>query len=71
MIKKPQDNQPGVFTFMQPLAPEIWMSIFFACVIVSVVLFQVKPWFLSTGLSDRPGAAMQQRGETVNEGGRR
>ncbi|XP_022086234.1 glutamate receptor 2-like isoform X2 [Acanthaster planci] len=42
MIKKPQDNQPGVFTFMQPLAPEIWMSVFFACVIVSVVLFQVS-----------------------------
>ncbi|XP_038055628.1 glutamate receptor 2-like isoform X2 [Patiria miniata] len=42
MIKKPQDNQPGVFTFMQPLAPEIWMSIVFACIIVSVVLFQVS-----------------------------
>ncbi|XP_071786806.1 glutamate receptor 2-like [Asterias amurensis] len=42
MIKKPMDNKPSVFAFMQPLAPEIWMCVIFACCIVSVVLFQVS-----------------------------
>ncbi|TKS81138.1 Glutamate receptor 4 [Collichthys lucidus] len=39
MIKKPQKSKPGVFSFLDPLAYEIWMCIVFAYIGVSVVLF--------------------------------
>ncbi|KAK6299293.1 hypothetical protein J4Q44_G00308030 [Coregonus suidteri] len=43
MIKKPQKSKPGVFSFLDPLAYEIWMCIVFAYIIgVSVVLFLVS-----------------------------
>src|SRR4029434_674336 len=38
MIKKPQKSKPGVFSFLDPLAYEIWMCIVFAYIGVSVVL---------------------------------
>lgn len=41
MIKKPQKSKPGVFSFLDPLAYEIWMCIVFAYIGVSVVLFLV------------------------------
>jgi hypothetical protein len=47
MIKKPQKSKPGVFSFLDPLAYEIWMCIVFAYIGVSVVLFLV-----SLGLSE-------------------
>uniref|UniRef100_A0A3P8VC89 Glutamate receptor n=1 Tax=Cynoglossus semilaevis TaxID=244447 RepID=A0A3P8VC89_CYNSE len=39
MIKKPTKSKPGVFSFLDPLAYEIWMCIVFAYIGVSVVLF--------------------------------
>uniref|UniRef100_A0A8C1PHY4 Glutamate receptor n=1 Tax=Cyprinus carpio TaxID=7962 RepID=A0A8C1PHY4_CYPCA len=42
MIKKPQKSKPGVFSFLDPLAYEIWMCIVFAYIGVSVVLFLVS-----------------------------
>uniref|UniRef100_A0A3Q2ZCQ4 Glutamate receptor n=1 Tax=Hippocampus comes TaxID=109280 RepID=A0A3Q2ZCQ4_HIPCM len=43
MIKKPTKSKPGVFSFLDPLAYEIWMCIVFAYIGVSVVLFLVRP----------------------------
>lgn len=45
MIKKPQKSKPGVFSFLDPLAYEIWMCIVFAYIGVSVVLFLVG-WYV-------------------------
>uniref|UniRef100_A0A8C7Y162 Glutamate receptor n=1 Tax=Oryzias sinensis TaxID=183150 RepID=A0A8C7Y162_9TELE len=45
MIKKPQKSKPGVFSFLDPLAYEIWMCIVFAYIGVSVVLFLVITWY--------------------------
>ena len=42
MIKKPEKQKPGVFSFMAPLSSEIWMCIIFAYLGVSVVLFLVS-----------------------------
>ncbi|XP_060535299.1 glutamate receptor 1-like [Cylas formicarius] len=42
MIKKPMKQKPGVFSFLNPLSKEIWVSIIFAFVGVSVVLFVVS-----------------------------
>uniref|UniRef100_A0A3Q1CMP9 Glutamate receptor n=1 Tax=Amphiprion ocellaris TaxID=80972 RepID=A0A3Q1CMP9_AMPOC len=42
MIKKPTKSKPGVFSFLDPLAYEIWMCIVFAYIGVSVVLFLVR-----------------------------
>ena len=42
MIKKPEKQKPGVFSFLDPLSYEIWMSIIFAYIGVSVVLFLVS-----------------------------
>uniref|UniRef100_A0A8C6UIU9 Glutamate ionotropic receptor AMPA type subunit 1 n=1 Tax=Neogobius melanostomus TaxID=47308 RepID=A0A8C6UIU9_9GOBI len=42
MIKKPTKCKPGVFSFLDPLAYEIWMCIVFAYIGVSVVLFLVS-----------------------------
>lgn len=42
MIKKPEKQKPGVFSFMDPLSREIWMCIIFAYLGVSVVLFLVS-----------------------------
>ncbi|XP_013392184.1 glutamate receptor 4 [Lingula anatina] len=42
MIKKPEKQKPGVFSFMDPLDREIWMSITFAFVGVSIVMFLVS-----------------------------
>ncbi|XP_023932260.1 glutamate receptor 2 [Lingula anatina] len=41
MIKKPEKEKPGVFSFLDPLDEKIWMSIAFAFVGVSVVMFLV------------------------------
>ncbi|XP_053086508.1 glutamate receptor 3a isoform X3 [Pangasianodon hypophthalmus] len=54
MIKKPQKSKPGVFSFLDPLAYEIWMCIVFAYIGVSVVLFLVSrfspyEWNISNG----------------------
>ncbi|CAH1170158.1 unnamed protein product [Phaedon cochleariae] len=42
MIKKPMKQKPGVFSFLNPLSKEIWVSVLFAYVGVSIVLFVVS-----------------------------
>ena len=42
MIKKPEKQKPGVFSFMDPLSTEIWMWIVFSYLGVSLVLFLVS-----------------------------
>ncbi|XP_064610176.1 glutamate receptor-like [Liolophura sinensis] len=42
MVKRPEDQEPNVFSFMDPLSYEIWMCIIFAYIGVSVVLFLVS-----------------------------
>lgn len=41
MIKKPEKQKPGVFSFMDPLSYYIWMFIVLAYLGVSIVLFIV------------------------------
>ncbi|XP_041357983.1 glutamate receptor-like isoform X2 [Gigantopelta aegis] len=42
MFKKPEDQEPHVFSFMEPLSQEIWLCTAFAFIGVSVVLFLVS-----------------------------
>ncbi|GFN90015.1 glutamate receptor [Plakobranchus ocellatus] len=42
MIKKPQSQRPGVFSFMEPLSVEVWLCIIVAYLTVSVGLFLVS-----------------------------
>ncbi|XP_076447024.1 glutamate receptor 3-like [Babylonia areolata] len=42
IIKKPQHQTPGVFSFMEPLSIEVWLCITVAYVGVSVALFVVS-----------------------------
>jgi hypothetical protein len=42
MIKKPEKQKPGVFSFMDPLSKQIWMCIVLSYLGVSVVLFLVS-----------------------------
>ena len=42
MIKKPEITKPGVFSFMEPLSPWIWISIVCAYFCVSLGLFLVS-----------------------------
>lgn len=42
MIKKPEKQKPGVFSFMDPLAYDIWACIVISYLAVSFVLFLVS-----------------------------
>jgi len=42
MIKKPEKQKPGVFSFMDPLHYYIWLCIVLSYVAVSVILFIVS-----------------------------
>lgn len=42
MIKKPEKQKPGVFSFMDPLALNIWACIVISYLAVSFVLFLVS-----------------------------
>lgn len=42
MIKKPVKQNPGVFSFLNPLSKEIWVSVIFSYIGVSIVLFIVS-----------------------------
>uniref|UniRef100_A0A8C7W7D2 Glutamate receptor n=1 Tax=Oncorhynchus mykiss TaxID=8022 RepID=A0A8C7W7D2_ONCMY len=69
MIKKPTKSKPGVFSFLDPLAYEIWMCIVFAYIGVSVVLFLVSrfsPYEWQGDDSD--GEEGQGQGQGQNEG---
>jgi hypothetical protein len=42
MIKKPEKQKPGVFSFMDPLSYKIWVCIILSYLAVSIVLFLVS-----------------------------
>jgi ionotropic glutamate receptor len=42
MIRKPEKQKPGVFSFMTPLSKEIWICVIISYFIVSAILFFVS-----------------------------
>ncbi|KAL3879138.1 hypothetical protein ACJMK2_031449 [Sinanodonta woodiana] len=44
MIKKPDKQKPGVFSFMYPLSNRVWLCVMIAFVTVSLILFLVGRW---------------------------
>jgi magnesium-transporting ATPase (P-type) len=42
MIKKPEKQKPGIFSFMQPLSVSIWLLILLALLATTLVLFVVS-----------------------------
>ncbi|KAG8518486.1 Glutamate receptor ionotropic, kainate 1, partial [Galemys pyrenaicus] len=41
LYRKPNGTNPGVFSFLNPLSPDIWMYVLLACMGVSCVLFVI------------------------------
>ncbi|XP_076876223.1 glutamate receptor ionotropic, kainate 1 isoform X2 [Brachyhypopomus gauderio] len=41
LYRKPNGTSPGVFSFLNPLAPDIWLYVLLACLGVSCVLFVI------------------------------
>ncbi|XP_031427580.1 glutamate receptor ionotropic, kainate 1 isoform X4 [Clupea harengus] len=41
LYRKPNGTNPGVFSFLNPLTPDIWMYVLLACLGVSCVLFAI------------------------------
>uniref|UniRef100_A0A8C6TYD7 Glutamate receptor n=1 Tax=Neogobius melanostomus TaxID=47308 RepID=A0A8C6TYD7_9GOBI len=64
MIKKPQKSKPGVFSFLDPLAYEIWMCIVFAYIGVSVVLFLVSRFSPYEWHAEEPEEGAPDQGPT-------
>uniref|UniRef100_A0A3Q2NTV2 Glutamate receptor n=1 Tax=Fundulus heteroclitus TaxID=8078 RepID=A0A3Q2NTV2_FUNHE len=64
MIKKPQKSKPGVFSFLDPLAYEIWMCIVFAYIGVSVVLFLVSRFSPYEWHAEEPDEGAAEQGPT-------
>uniref|UniRef100_A0A8C7IHK8 Glutamate receptor n=1 Tax=Oncorhynchus kisutch TaxID=8019 RepID=A0A8C7IHK8_ONCKI len=69
MIKKPTKSKPGVFSFLDPLAYEIWMCIVFAYIGVSVVLFLVSRFSPYEWHAEDYEEENQQNQEQTNEFG--
>uniref|UniRef100_A0A674ASK8 Glutamate receptor n=1 Tax=Salmo trutta TaxID=8032 RepID=A0A674ASK8_SALTR len=67
MIKKPTKSKPGVFSFLDPLAYEIWMCIVFAYIGVSVVLFLVSRFSPYEWQGD-DSEGEEGQGQSQNEG---
>ena len=44
MIKKPDKQKPGVFSFMDPLDVKVWICVMVGFLAVSLVLFFVGRW---------------------------
>jgi glutamate receptor, ionotropic, invertebrate len=42
MIRKPEKQKPGVFSFMAPLSKEIWICVIISYLLVSAILFLVS-----------------------------
>lgn len=42
MIRKPEKQKPGVFSFMDPLSKEIWICVIISYLLVSAILFVVS-----------------------------
>ncbi|VEN59732.1 unnamed protein product [Callosobruchus maculatus] len=72
MIKKPVKQKPGVFSFLNPLSKEIWVSVMFAYVAVSIVLFVVArfspyEWrLIHSSINGEPRGTL---GQHTNHGG--
>ncbi|XP_026847558.1 glutamate receptor 1 isoform X2 [Drosophila persimilis] len=63
MIKKPVKQTPGVFSFLNPLSQEIWMSVIFSYLGVSIVLYFVTrfpPYEWRIVRRPQPEGAVQQ-----------
>lgn len=41
LYRKPSGTSPGVFSFLSPLAPDVWMWVLLSCLGVSCVLFVI------------------------------
>ncbi|KAI2651311.1 Glutamate receptor 1 [Labeo rohita] len=67
MIKKPTKSKPGVFSFLDPLAYEIWMCIVFAYIGVSVVLFLVSRFSPYEWHADDEEEGMEQQNQNQNQ----
>ncbi|XP_059382422.1 glutamate receptor 1-like isoform X2 [Carassius carassius] len=67
MIKKPTKSKPGVFSFLDPLAYEIWMCIVFAYIGVSVVLFLVSRFSPYEWHADDEEDGMEQQNQNQNQ----
>ncbi|XP_067279464.1 glutamate receptor 1b isoform X2 [Pseudorasbora parva] len=67
MIKKPTKSKPGVFSFLDPLAYEIWMCIVFAYIGVSVVLFLVSRFSPYEWHADDEEDGMEQQNQNENQ----
>lgn len=50
LYRKPNGTNPGVFSFLNPLSPDIWMYVLLACTGVSCVLFVIARWEAGLGL---------------------
>ncbi|XP_056586810.1 glutamate receptor 1b isoform X2 [Triplophysa dalaica] len=67
MIKKPTKSKPGVFSFLDPLAYEIWMCIVFAYIGVSVVLFLVSRFSPYEWQADDEEDGTEQQNQNQNQ----
>ncbi|XP_048022528.1 glutamate receptor 1b isoform X4 [Megalobrama amblycephala] len=67
MIKKPTKSKPGVFSFLDPLAYEIWMCIVFAYIGVSVVLFLVSRFSPYEWHADDEEDGTEQQNQNQNQ----
>ncbi|KAA0720150.1 Glutamate receptor 1 [Triplophysa tibetana] len=67
MIKKPTKSKPGVFSFLDPLAYEIWMCIVFAYIGVSVVLFLVSRFSPYEWQTDDEEDGTEQQNQNQNQ----
>ncbi|XP_051536245.1 glutamate receptor 1-like isoform X3 [Myxocyprinus asiaticus] len=67
MIKKPTKSKPGVFSFLDPLAYEIWMCIVFAYIGVSVVLFLVSRFSPYEWHADDEEEGTEQQSQNQNQ----
>ena len=65
MIKKPEITKPGVFSFMEPLSPMIWICIVFSYLCVSIGLFLVSR-FSPFEWETATGAATENRFNILN-----
>lgn len=59
MIRKPEKQKPGLFSFMDPLSKEIWICVILSYLMVSFILFVVSrtssyEWYFEDMKNPRP-----------------
>uniref|UniRef100_A0A3Q4HDX2 Glutamate receptor n=1 Tax=Neolamprologus brichardi TaxID=32507 RepID=A0A3Q4HDX2_NEOBR len=54
LYRKPNGTNPGVFSFLNPLSPDIWMYVLLACTGVSCVLFVIARFLHYQHVSHSP-----------------